>query len=70
MTSQPYSILIARRPGGNVGSFCSRLKHAITGLTGSGAVDCRPCNIACDQIDIGNAASDMSAAFLRTERGE
>jgi len=70
MTSQPYSILIARRPDGNVGSFCWRLKHAITGLTRSSALDCRPYNIACGQIDIGNAASGMSAAYLRTERAE
>ena len=36
-------------------------KHAITGLTKSLALDGRPFNIACGQIDIGNAATDMSA---------
>lgn len=36
-------------------------KHAITGLTRSTALDGRPFNIACSQIDIGNAASDMTA---------
>ncbi|MDR3495509.1 MAG: SDR family NAD(P)-dependent oxidoreductase [Ancalomicrobiaceae bacterium] len=35
-------------------------KHAITGLTRSIALDGRPYNIACGQIDIGNAASDMT----------
>jgi len=34
-------------------------KHAVTGLTKSTALDGRPWNIACCQIDIGNAASDM-----------
>ena len=36
-------------------------KHAITGLTKSTALDGRPFNIACGQIDIGNAATDMTA---------
>ncbi len=36
-------------------------KHAITGLTKSTALDGRPYNIACGQIDIGNAATDMTA---------
>jgi NAD(P)-dependent dehydrogenase (short-subunit alcohol dehydrogenase family) len=36
-------------------------KHAITGLTKSTALDGRPFNIACGQIDVGNAASDMTA---------
>ena len=35
-------------------------KHAITGLTRSISLDSRPFNIACGQIDIGNAASDMT----------
>jgi len=35
-------------------------KHAITGLTRSTALDGRKYNIACGQIDIGNAASDMT----------
>ena len=35
-------------------------KHAITGLTKSTALDGRPFNIACGQIDIGNAATDMT----------
>ncbi|MEM6356009.1 MAG: SDR family oxidoreductase [Pseudomonadota bacterium] len=36
-------------------------KHAITGLTKSIALDGRAFNIACGQIDIGNAASAMTA---------
>lgn len=36
-------------------------KHAITGLTKSAALDGREFDIACGQIDIGNAATDMTA---------
>ncbi|SNS22315.1 SDR family oxidoreductase [Antarctobacter heliothermus] len=35
-------------------------KHAITGLTRSISLDGRPFGIACGQIDIGNAVTDMS----------
>ena len=35
-------------------------KHAITGLTKTLALDGRPFDIACSQIDIGNAATDMT----------
>jgi len=35
-------------------------KHAITGLTKSTSLDGRAHDIACGQIDIGNAASDMT----------
>ncbi|WEX74629.1 SDR family oxidoreductase [Sinorhizobium numidicum] len=35
-------------------------KHAITGLTKSSALDGRAHDIACGQIDIGNAATDMT----------
>ncbi|MPZ19968.1 MAG: SDR family NAD(P)-dependent oxidoreductase [Luteitalea sp.] len=38
-------------------------KHAITGLTKSTALDGRPFDIACGQIDIGNAATDMTARY-------
>jgi NAD(P)-dependent dehydrogenase (short-subunit alcohol dehydrogenase family) len=37
-------------------------KHAVTGLTKSTALDGRPYDIACGQIDIGNAATDMTTA--------
>jgi NAD(P)-dependent dehydrogenase (short-subunit alcohol dehydrogenase family) len=36
-------------------------KHAITGLTRSTALDGRKYDIACGQIDIGNAATEMTA---------
>ncbi|MEO1973642.1 MAG: SDR family oxidoreductase [Pirellulaceae bacterium] len=36
-------------------------KHAVTGLTKSAALDGRTHAIACGQIDIGNAATDMTA---------
>jgi NAD(P)-dependent dehydrogenase (short-subunit alcohol dehydrogenase family) len=35
-------------------------KHAITGLTKSTSLDGRPYDIACGQIDIGNAATEMT----------
>jgi NAD(P)-dependent dehydrogenase (short-subunit alcohol dehydrogenase family) len=35
-------------------------KHAITGLTKSTSLDCRAYDIACGQIDIGNAATPMT----------
>jgi len=35
-------------------------KHAITGLTKSTSLDCRGYDIACGQIDIGNAATEMT----------
>jgi NAD(P)-dependent dehydrogenase (short-subunit alcohol dehydrogenase family) len=35
-------------------------KHAITGLTKSISLDGRPYNIACGQIDIGNARTEMA----------
>ena len=37
-------------------------KHAITGLTKSLALDGRAFDIACGQIDIGNAATDLPPA--------
>jgi NAD(P)-dependent dehydrogenase (short-subunit alcohol dehydrogenase family) len=36
-------------------------KHAISGLTKSTALDGRPFDIACGQIDIGNATTDMTS---------
>ena len=38
-------------------------KHAITGLTKSTALDGRPYDIACGQIDIGNAATELAGRF-------
>jgi NAD(P)-dependent dehydrogenase (short-subunit alcohol dehydrogenase family) len=47
----------APRPG-SVGYTVT--KHAITGLTKSISLDGRPYNIACGQIDIGNANTEMT----------
>ncbi len=38
-------------------------KHAVTGLTRTLGLDGRPFDIACGQIDIGNALTSMAAAF-------
>ena len=40
-------------------------KHAITGLTRSISLDGRAYNIACGQIDIGNALTDMAAKMTK-----
>jgi NAD(P)-dependent dehydrogenase (short-subunit alcohol dehydrogenase family) len=40
-------------------------KHAITGLTKSTSLDGRHHDIACGQIDIGNAATEMTSAYAR-----
>jgi NAD(P)-dependent dehydrogenase (short-subunit alcohol dehydrogenase family) len=40
-------------------------KHAITGLTKSLSLDGRKYDIACGQIDIGNAATEMAAKMAR-----
>jgi len=36
-------------------------KHAVTGLTKQTSLDCRPYDICCGQIDIGNAETPMTA---------
>ena len=40
-------------------------KHAITGLTRSTALDGRKYDIACGQIDIGNALTELSAKMTK-----
>jgi len=40
-------------------------KHAITGLTRSISLDGRPFNIACGQIDIGNAVTPMTERMVQ-----
>ncbi|AXI41517.1 SDR family oxidoreductase [Sulfitobacter sp. SK011] len=54
----------APRPG----SVCyTTTKHAITGLTKSLSLDGRPFNIACGQIDIGNAESQIVADLKKKD---
>jgi len=43
-------------------------KHAVTGLTKTLALDGRAFNIACGQIDIGNALTDMTQGFTQGVR--
>jgi len=80
-TQEAFRIMKAQTPGGgriiNNGSIAAHVprpnsvaytatKHAITGLTKSTSLDGRKYNIACGQIDIGNAATDMTE---RMEQG-
>ncbi len=53
------------RPG-SVGYTAT--KHAITGLTKSIALDGRAFDIACGQIDVGNAATEMTQGISRGAR--
>ena len=77
-TQQAFRLMKAQRPIGgriiNNGSLSAHAprpnsapytatKHAITGLTKSTSLDGRRYDIACGQIDIGNAATDMTARF-------
>ena len=52
----------APRPGGTA---YNATKHAITGLTKSIALDGRSFDIACGQIDIGNALTEMAAPIAK-----
>lgn len=54
----------AETPRRNAVAYTSA-KHAITGLTKSTALDCRDYSIACGQINIGNAATEMSDRFTK-----
>jgi NAD(P)-dependent dehydrogenase (short-subunit alcohol dehydrogenase family) len=79
-TQEAFRIMKAQTPGGgriiNNGSISAHVprpnsvaytatKHAITGLTKSTSLDGRKYNIACGQIDIGNAATDMTEKMER-----
>jgi len=79
-TRQAFRIMKAQDPRGgriiNNGSISAHVprwgsapytasKHAITGLTRSISLDGRPYNIACGQIDIGNALTDMAAKMTK-----
>jgi len=77
-TQQAFLLMKDQRPqggriinNGSISAYSPRphsapytaTKHAITGLTRSTSLDGRRFNIACGQIDIGNAATDMTASF-------
>lgn len=74
-TQEAFKLMKAQHPSGgriiNNGSISAHVprpnsapytatKHAITGLTKSTSLDGRKFNIACGQIDIGNASSAMT----------
>ena len=44
-------------------------KHGVTGLTKTLSLDGRPFDIACGQIDIGNARTDMVAELAKSQPG-
>lgn len=44
-------------------------KHAVTGLTKTLSLDGRPFGIACGQIDIGNAETELLAQLKKTQPG-
>ncbi|MEO8135138.1 MAG: SDR family oxidoreductase [Betaproteobacteria bacterium] len=54
----------AHAPRPNSSPYTST-KHAITGLTKSISLDCRKYDIACSQIDIGNAGTEMAARMAK-----
>jgi len=75
-TQEAFRIMKAQDPrggriinNGSVSAYAPRpfsapytaTKHAVLGLTKSTALDGRAYDIACGQIDIGNAATDMTA---------
>jgi NAD(P)-dependent dehydrogenase (short-subunit alcohol dehydrogenase family) len=77
-TQQAFRLMKAQHPGGgriinngSISAYAPRpnsapytaTKHAITGLTKATSLDGRKYNIACGQIDIGNAATPMTARF-------
>jgi NAD(P)-dependent dehydrogenase (short-subunit alcohol dehydrogenase family) len=79
-TQQAFRLMKAQRPMGgriiNNGSISAHsprpnsapytaTKHAITGLTKSTALDGRALDIACGQIDIGNAETPMTQRFKK-----
>ena len=82
-TQEAFNLMKAQTPRGgriiNNGSISAHAprpmsaaytatKHAITGLTKSVALDGREYGIACGQIDIGNAQTDMTAQMAQGAR--
>jgi len=79
-TKEAFSLMKSQTPRGgriiNNGSISAHAprpnsapytatKHAITGLTRSAALDGRKYDIACGQIDIGNAATELTAVMRK-----
>jgi NAD(P)-dependent dehydrogenase (short-subunit alcohol dehydrogenase family) len=79
-TQQAFAIMKRQDPmggriinNGSISAYAPRpnsapytaTKHAITGLTKSSSLDGRKYNIACGQIDIGNAATEMAAKMAK-----
>ena len=79
-TQQAFKIMKAQSPMGgriiNNGSISAHVprpgsapytatKHAVTGLTRSTSLDGRKYNIACGQIDIGNALTEMASRMTK-----
>jgi NAD(P)-dependent dehydrogenase (short-subunit alcohol dehydrogenase family) len=79
-TQEAFRLMKAQQPRGgriiNNGSISAHAprpnsapytatKHAMTGLTKSISLDGRKYDIACSQIDIGNAATEMTARMAR-----
>ena len=82
-TREAFRVMRAQEPQGgrivNNGSISAQVprpmsaaytatKHAVTGLTKSTSLDGRPYGIACGQIDVGNAATDMTEAMAEGVR--
>lgn len=78
MTQRAFRLMKSQTPQGgrilNNGSISAQVprpeaaayavaKHGVTGLTRATALDGRPYGIACGQIDIGNAATEMTENF-------
>jgi NAD(P)-dependent dehydrogenase (short-subunit alcohol dehydrogenase family) len=79
-TQQAFRLMKAQTPmggriinNGSISAYVPRphsapytaTKHAITGLTRSTSLDGRRYDIACGQIDIGNAATDLAAKMAK-----
>jgi NAD(P)-dependent dehydrogenase (short-subunit alcohol dehydrogenase family) len=79
-TQQAFVLMKAQRPrggriinNGSISAYAPRpnsiaytaTKHAVTGLTKSTSLDGRQYDIACSQIDIGNAATEMTTRMAQ-----
>ena len=79
-TQEPFRIMKGQEPRGgriiNNGSISAHAprpnsapytatKHAVTGLTKSTALDGRKYDVACSQIDIGNAMTELAARMAK-----